>query len=435
MKLLFLIHQFYPSCQYGAENYAYHLAHGLRSLGHDMHVFHRENHTPRAFKPSERLQEEEIQVGDLTVHRVFLNPKYTLNLGPAFHYLSTFYNPPIERAFERYLDTLQPDLIHVHHLLYLSGGLMSIAKQRNIPIVVTLHDFWYFCPNAQLLRPTGQVCVENPGKIHCGKCMKALYGGHIPDALLALGGPFFQWQERYLRRAMSKACILIAPSQFLLERYVEAGYPREKLVFLDNCFPKIVLGRRSETPKVNVPVRVGYIGSLTPHKGVHVLIQAFEQIDPAMATLDVYGSAEAFPEYSASLLELAADASGIRFQGAFEHSQVVEVLGQLDLLVVPSLWYENSPLVIREAFSAGVPVIASRIGALPEKVHEGEYGLLFEPGDAEDLARLLSQVLADQNQINQLKQNLQAFNHDMGVHLESILDIYRHSIGRIGLAK
>jgi len=358
------------------------------------------------------------------VHRVFLNPKYVLGRGAFFLFLTTFYNPPIERHFRQFLARLRPDLIHVHHLLYLSAGLVQIARQAHIPIVATLHDFWYFCPNAQLLRHDGRLCVENLGRIHCGACLKGPYGGHIPNPMLPLAGPFFLWRERMLRRAVSQAEVLIAPSQFLLERHVQAGFPREKLIALEHGIEPAP-GMGPVPPREpHQPLRIGYIGSLTRHKGVHVLIDACRRLVTGQATLDVYGSPTTFPKYSAELVALAAGHPDIHFQGAFDHARLAEVLQGLDLLVVPSLWYENSPVVIQEALSMQVPVIASRIGSLPEKVREGVHGLLFEPGDADDLARVLGELAARPGQVSALMANLHGFRNDMEAHLERIEAIY-----------
>lgn len=423
MRIQFLIHQFYPASQYGAETYAYHLGQGLQAQGHEVSVFYRENHLPRNFRRNQPLLEEELDVDGLAVHRVFLNPRYGVSRGAFFHFLTTFYNPAIERAFGRHLDRFRPDVIHVHHLLYLSAGLLAAARKRGIPIVATLHDFWYFCPNAQLLRPGGEICGKNP-TLHCGACMKALYGGRIPGAVLPLGAPFFLWQRRHLRRALSQVQAFIAPSQFLMDTYVREGYPADRMVLMEYGLPGQGLPEIERSRVPTHPLRVGYIGSLTRHKGVHVLVEAFRRIPPEQATLDVYGSPDAFPQYSAGLRQLAVGHDHIRLQGAFEHGRLREVLRDLDLLVVPSLWYENSPVVIQEAFSARVPVVASRLGSLPEKVQEGVQGLLFEPGDAESLYRVLLGVLEDPAQITGFQENLRLYRNSFADHLQAITGLY-----------
>jgi len=423
MRIQFLVHQFFPTSQYGTEKYLYHIGKGMQARGHEVSIFHRENHLPRQFGPGQLLLEEDLEVDGLPVHRLFVNPRSWANRGAFFHFLTTFYNPAIARAFDRHLDRFRPDLIHIHHLLYLSAGLVDAAEKRGIPIIATLHDFWYFCPNAQLLRPGGEICLKNP-TLHCGACMKALYGGRIPPALLSLGAPFFAWTRRHLRRAMSKVQILVAPSQFLLDEYVRQGYPADRMIMVEHGLPDQGLDQIVRSGEPAYPIRVGYIGSLTRHKGVHVLIDAFHRIPPEQATLDVYGSPDPFPEYSAGLRQRAEGHPHIQLRGAFEPSRLREVLQGLDLLVVPSLWYENAPAVIQEAYGAGVPVVASRLGALPEKVKEGVQGLLFEPGDAESLARVLSGVLADPGQIVALRQNLRGYRNSFDEHLNRISGLY-----------
>ncbi len=423
MRIQFLIHQFYPTMQYGAETYAYHLGQGLQGLGRQVSVFYRENHLARSFGRGQALLEEELEVDGLPVHRVYLNPRSGVSRGPLSHFLSTFYNPAIERAFARHLDRFRPDVVHVHHLLYLSGGLLSAAHRRRIPVLATLHDFWYFCPNAQLLRSGGEICGKNP-TLHCGACMQALYGGRIPQAVLPLGAPFFAWQRRYLRHALSRVQAFVAPSQFLLDTYVRHGYPADRMVLMEYGLLGQGLAEIERPHEPAHPLRVGYIGSLTRHKGVHVLVAAFRRIPPEQATLDVYGSPDAFPEYSAGLRQQAEGQAHIRLRGAFDHASLRDVLQELDLLVVPSLWYENSPVVIQEAFSARVPVVASRLGSLPEKVLEGVRGLLFEPGDVDGLAQVLSELAADPARVATFSDNLREYRNDFGAHLASISALY-----------
>lgn len=419
MKITFLLHQFYPTCQYGAETYAYHLAQGLQQIGHQVQVFHRENHIPRQFAPRQILQAEDVDVDGLAVRRLYLNPGYV----KAFNFLSTFYNPPIEREFAAYLDREKPDLLHIHHLLYLSGGLPKLAKERGIPIIATLHDFWSFCLNAQLLRPNHQVCVKNPLKWYCGWCLAQHYQTKLPSWLMPFSFPLHMGRDRYLRRAMAHADLILSPSRFLMQRHIQAGFPAEKMDFLEygiNLAELKVPRRRSET---TLPLRFGYIGSLTQHKGVHVLLEAFKQVPPEKATLDVYGSPHAFPDYAADLHATAESMPHVKFHGAFDHARIGEVLAGLDMIVVPSVWYENSPVTIREAIAAKVPVIASNIGSLPEKVRHGVDGLLFDVDNGSSLAAQLHIVIDDPERITRFRQNLHPPS-DLDSHLQAMLSHY-----------
>ena len=145
-------------------------------------------------------------------------------------------------------------------------------------------------------------------------------------------------------------------------------------------------------------MRFAYLGSLAWQKGVHVLVEAFIGIPAADATLRIYGSPDVFPDYAARLHQIA-DPANTSFEGLVPNEEVGRVLAEADVVIVPSLWYENSPVVIQEAFTAGVPVIASQIGALTEKVQHGVDGLLCTPGDVGALRETLRSFIERPGQI------------------------------------
>jgi glycosyltransferase involved in cell wall biosynthesis len=182
---------------------------------------------------------------------------------------------------------------------------------------------------------------------------------------------------------------VIAPSHFLIERYVEEGFPPERFICLENGIDLEHIQRYDRRPAEDGRVRFTYLGSLAWQKGVHVLVEAFRDIPPGEARLRIYGPPDVFPDYSARLRELANPAN-TSFEGQVPNEEVGQVLAETDVLVVPSLWYENSPVVIQEARAAGVPVLASDLGALPEKVGRG--GWLFPAGDVKTLQDHLKRI-------------------------------------------
>lgn len=187
-----------------------------------------------------------------------------------------------------------------------------------------------------------------------------------------------------VQETLAAVDLFIAPSRFLRERFIEFGIPPEKILYKDNGFdlaPFLAVQRR---PRPERPVVFAYIGTLVEHKGVHVLVEAFNHIDPTAAELRIYGDPEIFPQYTARLRALATHPR-LSFVGGFDNRDVARVLAEVDALVVPSLWFENSPLTIHEALLAGVPVIASNLGGMAEYVEHGRTGLLFRTGDVEDL--------------------------------------------------
>jgi glycosyltransferase involved in cell wall biosynthesis len=140
--------------------------------------------------------------------------------------------------------------------------------------------------------------------------------------------------------------------------------------------------------------RFGFVGTLAPHKGVHVLVEAFRGMESREASLDLYGSVTVQPAYVEELRRAAGGDARIRFRGSFREGEQARVLASVDALVVPSVWWENSPLVALEALAAGVPVIASAIGGLPEIVEHGRSGLLVPARDARALREALEDTAA-----------------------------------------
>jgi glycosyltransferase involved in cell wall biosynthesis len=158
-------------------------------------------------------------------------------------------------------------------------------------------------------------------------------------------------------------------------------------------------------PRERAPrTRVAFLGSLIPIKGPHVLLEAWAKLDPKLrrgAELALYGPSAHEPDYQRRLAELA-QAAGARLAGALDRGAVAETLARTDLLVVPSLWYENAPLVIHEALASRTPLLVSDLGGMAELVEPGETGFRFRMGDAGDLARVLAEILGDPSRLEAL---------------------------------
>ena len=271
---------------------------------------------------------------------------------------------------------------------------------------MTLHDYWYFCANSQLIRPDQRVCDGPKFGWNCVDCATAradLERLRVFRPLIALP---FAYRNAYLLRLIAGVDRFVAPSHFLLEQYARQGFPAERIVVLENGLDtgRLVASAGDEMPSPPARPHFGFLGSLAWQKGVHILVEAFNQL-PENASLTIYGGESAFPAYAAQLRATARHPN-IRFAGAVDYRRVGAALRGLDCLVVPSVWYENSPLVIQEAYAVGLPVVASRLGALVEKVHEGRTGYLFTPGDSADLARVLAVLIEAPQRLAALRANI-----------------------------
>ena len=395
MNILLVVHRFLPDLA-GVEICTLNLARALASR-HNVLVYYRDHasHTP-GFRAVDDV------VAGLSVRRVSLNlTGWRRNRYRQF--ISPYRNPEIERDFAQTLARFRPDVVHFQHLMYLSAKLVEIAGRQNIPTVITLHDFWFKCHKTLLLRYTGEICQDREGFRACADCLN---GRRRPWPIRWLTAGMLRRRDRLLRQALRGAQAVIAPSRFLKDQFVRDGYlPADSIHVIENGIDATgVLGHRQRVD--GEPIKFAYVGSIAFHKGVHVLIEAFNHVrGPAM--LDIYGSLETYPAYAARLREEIVHPD-TRLKGPLERSDIWRVLSETDVLVVPSLWYEaNSPLVMREAFAAGVPVIVSDLGAVAEKVRDEIDGLIFPPGDSQELQAVLQNLVDAPAQIEHMRQRIE----------------------------
>jgi glycosyltransferase involved in cell wall biosynthesis len=375
MRIALVVPKFPPSSVGGTEIYTLNLAQELSRRGHQVFVFYRDE---QADTGREGLVWEERE--GFKACRVSRGFNIKAASAPS-KFLDTFYNRDIEHAFARFLNEIRPDVVHFQHVMWLSYRLIAMAKRRRLPALLTLHDYWFLCGNSQLIWPDAQVCQGKAWGLNCARCALTQVNSPVVNPLRPVIAPAFLLLDAMVRRAAWHADRWIAPSHFLIQQYVKAGFPAERFVYLENGIDVERIRRYAHQPSAGGRMRFTYLGSLAWQKGVHIVVGAFRAIPAEKALLRIYGDPTVFPDYAASLRQVA-DPTNTFFEGAVPNEEVGRVLAETDVVVVPSLWYENSPMVIQEAFAAEVPVVASRIGALPEKVRHGIDGLLCPVGDA-----------------------------------------------------
>lgn len=383
MRIAFTVHKLPPDSLGGTEIYTLSLARSLARLGHDVAIF----------CPQPGVARLQHVAGDDGVARWCAPlPLNRPSENPISLFWHTFRDHAIEAAFAEFLDNVQPELVHFQHVQAVSARLIEMAA--GLPRVATLHDYWYYCANSQLVRPDRQPCAgPSAGCRNCVDCATVradLAGLSVLRPLVALP---LAYRNAYLRRMAQQVDLFITPSQFLRSQYVGQGFPADKIVVLENGMDLARLEAKAEA-KVEEGVvhpHFGYLGTFAWQKGAHVLVEAFNRLPPDAASLTLYGSETAFPGYAAQV-RAAIRHPQVRMAGPAPFDQVGAVLRQFDALITPSLWYENSPLVIQEAYALGIPVIASNLGALAEKVQDGFSGRLFPAGDSATLAAILQEI-------------------------------------------
>lgn len=442
MKVLIASHHFPPHYVAGVELYASRLARWLARAGHEVQVVCVESIGDGDLQP--RCIEDVYE--GIPVHRLCFN----LAAAPdPFRW--QFWNPEIGDWFGRFLSETQPDLVHLNSCYLLSASVIAATHALGISLVLTLHDFWFLCPRITLQRPDGALCQVPEDPAECVWCLLtekrryrlpdvwtrgysgrvAAWAMHQP-ALLGLTG----WQARLdavrerrqrLADALSLVDMVVAPSRFLEQMFVAHGLSPDRVHFCRYGLDGAMWSSGAPARVQADHLRVGYIGQVAPHKGVHLLIQAFQRLDAGTARgpeLRIYGDLTRFPRYVGRLKRLADGHSRILFEGLIENRRMPEALAALDVVAAPSTWYENSPLAIMEAQAARVPVVTSDLGGMAELIQHDVNGLLFRAGDAEDLARQLQRLYDEPGLVERLRAGIgpvRTVDHEMG----ELLAIYQ----------
>jgi glycosyltransferase involved in cell wall biosynthesis len=419
MRIALVVHKFPPNSFGGTEVYTYNLARAL-SQRHNVFVFYRDDGDGALFR------EEWQQREGFTAWRVG-RAFHASQANPAALFLDTFLNPDIERSYRNFLTSVKPDVVHFQHVMSLSYRLITQTRKQGLPCLLTLHDYWFICANSQLIWPDGQACKDKNWGLNCVRCLSVRVGRCWAKVARPIIAPFFYLRDQLTRNAALEANLLIAPSQFLMNYYIAKGFPKTRFVFLENGIDVSKIRSEVWQPSPDGRLRVTYLGALAWHKGVHIIVEAFRDIPPERAVLRIFGDPNIFPEYMERLRQMA-NRTNTFFEGLIPNDQIGHVLANTDIIVVPSLWYENSPVVIQEARAMGIPIIASAHGALCEKVRDGVDGLLVPPGDVAAWRAAIQRLLDEPDLLPRLRAGVRP-PMTMEEHVGRLEEIYSKVVG------
>ncbi len=296
-------------------------------------------------------------------------------------------------AFRRYLLDLRPDVVHFHHFIGLGVEALWEVRQTlpHAAIVVTFHEYLSICPHhGQMVKTQANRLCSRATPADCHACFPDLSPGWIFE------------RELFLKTHLELADAFVSPSHFLIDRYVKWGLPAEKFTMLENGIDDARIAAPRPLPPGGRRSRFGFFGQITEFKGLHVLLEAIGRVsDEAWgndAALCIFGgNLENQPErFRDTFNELLTKAGRrAKFYGSYGAEDLPDLMRQVDWVVVPSIWWENSPLVIQEAFLHGRPPLVSDIGGMKEKIVDAVNGIHFRVGSAEDLADKMTQLLQD----------------------------------------
>jgi glycosyltransferase involved in cell wall biosynthesis len=411
MKIALITHHFPPNFNAGAEQYVYRVAKMLVKMGHQIEVVCIESISEGNLVPICKSS----PYNGIQVHRLFFN----LSLSPN-PYEIRYRNPYLGEWVKGYLEHFRPNVVHFNSGYLLGGTVIEAAHELGIPSVLTLHEGWFLCSVHNLIRADGKLCEKPCPPARCvWSHLAEKRKFRLPDKILQgrLGMLFEQlsrWdtfsrvsgakpliqmiEERraYLKSVLQKVDIIISPSQFLIQKFTDFGMNSKTITYLPFGLDTTNLTPSKFRPTSEI-LNLGYLGQFADYKGVHILLQAFNRLDQSKrkCMLVLHGTLTNKTPYGARILKEIQGNDQIINSGRYDNARVGEILNQLDLIIVPSVCYENRPTIIVEALAMKTPVVASKIGGIGELIADEQNGLLFEAGNVAELTQKLQRFLDD----------------------------------------
>ena len=375
MNILKIIHGYPPLYNAGSEVYSQSICEEL-SKQHHVFVFTRE---------------ENLYAPDFGIRHEQRKPNLDLYIVNNPQGKDGYRHAQMDNTFRKLVDELRPDIAYIGHLNHLSTGLVDVLHEKRIPIVFILHDYWLMCPRGQFL--TRSIGLENDFQLCDGqedcKCAKACYQVYFSGTETEKRDQdaWTDWIRRRMattRAIIDKIDLFIAPARYLRHRFIsDFGIQEKKIIYLDYGFPIHYL-KPTKPASEERPFTFGYIGTHIPAKGVNLLIEAFKRIE-CHSALKIFGRDNG--QSTNALKKMSSQSKNpIEFCGEYRNQDLVQrVFSNIDCIVVPSIWVENSPLVIHEAQECKIPVITADFGGMAEYVHHQVNGLLFHHRNADSL--------------------------------------------------
>lgn len=374
-RIFFLVHCFYPYSQGGTERFIYNMAMEAKKEGNQVKIItynavRKRGHFKNIFCG---ILYNEYQVDGLDVL------EYRHKRAPRGILKDIVLDDKAVKQFAGFLFKREkPDLVHAGYIQKVSS-FIAACRDYNVPYIITLTSFFSFCHFDIMIDQNGCLCTGGEKGAKCRRVCPCL---DIRDSA-----------RRYHKAHMllKDAAFITGPSAFV-KNIIEKEFSGVSVIVNNHGVSRDFMGAGSDAgSKQKGFKRFAYIGSITPIKGIHLLIEAFLDLPPE-CTLNIYGAG--YPGYLKVLARSARGRPNIFFHGQIEFDKIVDVYKENDIIVVPSLWYETYNYVLHEALLMNRAVIVSRIGAMPERIADGVNGYTFIPGDPRDLKRAMGEALS-----------------------------------------
>lgn len=415
MRILIAVHGYPPAHSAGAERLAERMAHWLLASGHHVEVF-----TLEQLADSHPRVETSVQ-DNVKIHRTY----YEMSDTPDDELEVTYNHPQITTAFESVLTQGQFDLVHLISGYLISGSVIHTAYRLQIPIILTITEYWFMCARLNLIQSDNSLCSGPTSAYKCVRCLMeskrryrlpARFAPHLMDSYwqiadhLSLYEPLTEAvikRQKNMLESLEMVDVVICPSQFIVSKFTEMGFDTSRFAVIRHGLA-VLPQTQPRTETTSPQLRLGFIGQIKYHKGVDILVDAVISLlnSGKPVTLDLWGPETEEEDYVNKLKKLTVPYSAIRWNGPYVGSKVWDILQTFDALVVPSRWYENSPIVINEANHMKLPVISTNLGGMAEMVKHNQTGMVFELNNVEDLRLQIERLLDDPSLLKKFRANI-----------------------------
>lgn len=391
MRVLFILHQFFPLHHTGTERLTLDIAKQIQRMGNYVSVLTYEPSVPLKNKSNFLIEPDNTaKDGFIEIDSTLKKKEYQIDTIPviAFKFIQhrlgfQIFESKLKKPLSDIIKNF--DVVHFTHPMWFASAL-DVCKELRKPTVLTLTDNWLLCPRG-LVTSNNQICDGPEGG---QKCMDTCHYGDEVITRVKEAKLFFENVDH-----------VVAGSNFVRRTFSENNWNREI-----DLLPFSI--DHSHVKKVGNPKEIVFcfMGTFIWHKGIHVLINAFKMVKNEKIKLKIYGRGDERDPYVKDILSLAKDDKRIEFCGIFDYSELSQVMQEISILVIPSSYKENFPLVMQNSLAYNKPVIASNVGGMPEVIKDGVNGFLFEQEDAQGLARIIHKISQNPEIIEKLKEGI-----------------------------
>ena len=380
MNILYLIHQFYPNHHSGTERVIFETASYMQKLGCQVTIltYSYEDDVTYPHQMNELLYKEFMFEG-LKVIAVKSND---------LEYNAGYLIGSESAVYEFLIKKINPDIIHVGHLINMNGFLQAGIRQ-DIPYLLSLTDFWLICHQAQMLHKNGECCAGPEG----GKQCKLTCSG--------LEKEYYEKRFEQASEILQNSSANIVSSKFL-RNMMEHSIENFKSIYIPYGLNFAYLSIKNKLYDKNSKLNILFSGTLSEHKGIKIAIKAFKRLKNKNIYLNIYGDGP-LKEY---VISVSKSESNINYLGTYSKKDTKILIEENDLILVPSIWYENNPIILQEMIAANLPPIVSNIGSLTEMVDDLKTGFVFTAGSSSDLRKVIEQIASNMGQLNEIKKNM-----------------------------